>query len=77
MELGAEQSKRRKLTNAVVEAQGAAGMSMHGEKLKRLVSVTCGVPVEEVPSLTPELLEELQDSKMDIGAELALAAEVA
>ena len=77
LELGAEQSKRRKLTNAVVEAQGAAGMSMHGEKLKRLVSVTCGVPVEEVPSLTPELLEELQESKVDIGSELALAAEVA
>ena len=77
LELGAEQSKRRKLTNTVVEAQGAAGMSVHGEKLKRLVSVTCGVLVEEVPALAPELLEELQESKMDIGSELALAAEVA
>ena len=75
LELGAEQSKRRKLTNTVVEAQGAAGMSVHGEKLKRLVSVTCGVLVEEVPALAPELLEELQESKMDIGSELVLAAE--
>lgn len=77
LELGAEQSKRRKLTNAVVEAQGAAGMSVHGEKLVRLVSATCGVLVDEVPALAPELLEELQEAKMDIGSELALAAGVA
>ena len=77
LELGAEQSKRRRLTNAVVEGQGAAGMSVQGEKLKRLVSATCGVLVEEVTALAPELLEELQESKMDIGSELALAAEVA
>ena len=71
LELADEQRKRRKLTTAVVAAQGAAGMSQHGEKLKRLVSATCGVPVDEVPSLTPDLLEELQESKMEIGSEMS------
>ena len=67
--LAAEQKKRRKLTNDVVIAQGAAGMSTHGEKLKRLVSQTCGVPAEEVPALAPELLDELQQSKTENGSD--------
>ena len=70
LELAEQQQKRRKLTNAVIAAQAAAGMSPHGEKLKRLVSVTCGVPVDEVPSLVPDLLEELQESKMELGSEM-------
>ena len=45
-------------------------MSQHGEKLKRLVSTTCGVPVDEVSSFTPDLLEELQESKVEIGSEM-------
>ena len=71
--LATEQSKRRKLTNAIVTAQGAAGMSQHGEKLKQLVSRTCGVPAEEVPELAPELLDELQQSKMEVGSEIQIA----
>lgn len=67
LELAAEQSKRRKLTASVVEAQASAGMSHTGEALKRLVSVTMGVPREDVMELVPELLEELEQSKMDVG----------
>ena len=74
LELADEQRKRIKLTNAVVQAQAAAGMSQHGEKLKRLVSGTCGVPTDEVPGLVPELLEELQESKMEMGSDVGAAA---
>lgn len=70
LELGGEQIKRRKLTSMLVEAQGAAGMSQHGEKLKNLVSLVCGVPIDEVSGLVPELLEELQESKMELGSEV-------
>lgn len=69
--LAEQQNKRRKLTSAVVMAQGAAGMSAHGETLKQVVSRTCGVPINDVSALTPELLEELQQSKMDVGQEVA------
>ena len=74
IELIGEQSKRRKLTATVAEAQGSAGMSQHGEALKRLVSVTCAVSAEEVPHLVPELLEELQQEKIGIGSEVAAFA---
>ena len=72
--LAEQQDKRRELTRAVVVAQGAAGMSGHGETLKRIVSSTCGVAMDEVPTLAPELLEELQQSKMDMGNEVAALA---
>ena len=74
LELGGEQIKRRKLTSVLVEAQGGAGMSLHGEKLKDLVSLVCGVPVDDVPGLAPELLEELQESKIEAGSELVVMA---
>lgn len=74
VELAAEQSKRRKLTAAVVEAQSSAGMSQVGESLKRLVSVTTGVPSEEVVELVPDLLEELEQAKMDVGPDLVAVA---
>ena len=65
LELAMEQDKRRKLTVAVVEAQGLAGMSQTGEALKNLVSKMVDVPVDQVPALVPELLEELEQAKMD------------
>ena len=68
------QNKRRKLTSAVVMAQGAAGMSGNGETLKQLVASTCGVPLDDVATLTPELLEEMQQSKMEVGNEVASMA---
>ena len=74
MALAAEQHKRRKLTSAVVDAEAAAGMSPNGEKCKTLISLTCGVPTEQVPELVPELLEELQASKMEVGNEVAVMA---
>ena len=69
--LAEQQNKRRKLTSSVVMAQGAAGMSGNGEALKRLVSETLGVPIDDVSALAPELLVELQQSKMDVGSEVA------
>ena len=72
--LAEQQNKRRKLTSDVVLAQGAAGMSGNGETLKQLVSNTLGVPIDDVPTLAPELLVELQQSKMDVGNEVATLA---
>ena len=72
--LAEQQDKRRRLTSAVVVAQGAAGMSGHGETLKQLVSSTCGVPIDDVSTLAPELLEELQQSKMEVGNEVTALA---
>ena len=72
--LAEQQNKRRKLTSDVVVAQGAAGMSGNGETLKQIVSSTCGVPIDDVSTLAPELLEELQQSKMDVGNEVAALA---
>ena len=66
-ELATEQSKRRNLTMAVVEAQGLAGMSQTGEALKNLVSNMVDVPIDQVPVLIPELLEELEQAKMEVG----------
>lgn len=67
VKLAEQQSKRRRLTSDVVIAQGAAGMSGNGEILKRIVSNTCGIPSDDVSTLAPELLEEIQQSKMDVG----------
>ena len=72
--LAEQQNKRRKLTSSVVMAQAAAGMSGNGETLKQMVSSTCGVPIDDVSALAPELLEELQQSKMDVGNEVAALA---
>lgn len=72
--LAEQQIKRRKLTSAVVLAQGAAGMSGHGETLKQLVSSTCGVSIDDVSALASELLEELQQSKMEVGIEVSALA---
>ena len=77
LELSVEQSKRRRLTNAVVEAQGAAGMSVHGEKMKRLISDSCIIPIDDVAGLTPQLLEALEETKTEIRSERAVVANVA
>ena len=66
LELASEQDKRRKLTTAVVEAQGLAGMGGTGEALKRLVSSMVELPIDQIPVLIPELLEELEQAKMDV-----------
>lgn len=63
------QTERRRLTSDVVIAQGAAGMSGNGEALKQIVSNTCAIPIDDVSTLAPELLEEIQQSKMDVGNE--------
>ena len=68
LELATEQKRRRKLTAAVVEAQGLAGMSQTGEALKNLVSSMVDVPIDQVPVLIPELLEELEQAKTEVGA---------
>ena len=72
--LAEQQSKRRKLTSSVVIAQGAAGMSEKGEALKQIVSTTLGFPIDDIPAMAPELLREVQQSKMDVGNEVAALA---
>ena len=72
--LAEQQSKRRKLTSSVVLAQGAAGMSEKGEALKQIVSTTLGFPIDDVPTMAPELLREVQQSKMDVGNEVSALA---
>ena len=72
--LAEQQSKRRKLTSSVVIAQGAAGMSEKGEALKQIISTTCGLPIDDVPALAPDLLREVQQSKMDVGNEVSALA---
>ena len=59
-DLHTEQTHRRDLTRLVAEAQASAGMSPAGHECKRLVSSSTGVPVEEVPGVTPDLLEQLE-----------------
>ena len=72
----AEQGKRRKLTTTVATAEAAAGMSAYGEDLKQLISRTCGIPTEDVASVAPEMLDELQESKMDAVSNGILAGAV-
>lgn len=73
-ELATEQRKRRKLTTLIVEAQGSAGMSQTGEALKRLISSTTAIPIDQVGHIVPELLEELEQSKLDFAAEMVAVA---
>ena len=67
-DLRAEQMRRRDLTKIVAQAQANAGMSQIGEDCKRLVSSSTGIPIEEVPGVTAELLEQLQMSKKEVAA---------
>lgn len=64
-DLAQMQSQRKSLANAVVQAQATAGMSEKGESYIRLISSATGIPTDEVPAMMPELLEELELSKMD------------
>lgn len=64
-DLAAEQDKRQRLVKTVVQAQATAGMSEKGERLKTLIATIILVPEDEVVGLVPELLEELELSKMD------------
>ena len=70
--LAQEQNKRRKFTTTEAAAQSAAGMGQNGGQLKTIVSQVCDIPEPEVPSLTPDLLEELQQSKTVLGEELVV-----
>ncbi|KAL9635160.1 MAG: hypothetical protein Q9164_003643 [Protoblastenia rupestris] len=73
--LAAEQNKRRKLTTAVVEARALAGMGPQGEAMKQLVSVTMGVPKDEVTvHLVNDLWEELEGSKAEVERDVAVSA---
>ena len=65
MELAALQTKRRKLTHVVVDAQASAGMSETGEALKDLVASLMGKPRDQIADWLPGILEELEPSKMD------------
>ncbi|KAL6715413.1 Transcription factor mbp1 [Lecanora helva] len=60
-----EQEKRRRLTYELVEAEMNAGMSPQGQKYKRLVATILGIPEEDVAGVIPEILEVLQQDKID------------
>ena len=64
-DLAAEQDKRQQLVKTVVQAQATAGMSEKGERLKTLIATIIEVPEDKVVGLVPELLKELELSKMD------------
>lgn len=64
-ELAAEQQRRKELVKTVVQATATAGMSAKGESCKELIASLTGVSEEEVVGLVPELLEELEMSRMD------------
>lgn len=63
--LAAEQIRRRELSRQVVQAQALAGMTEQGEEYKKLIARCLGVPVADVPALTPEILGELEMGKGD------------
>ena len=65
-DLRAQQMKRRELTKLVAQAQANAGMSQTGHDCMRLVSSSTGIPVEEVPGVTAELLDQLEMSKGEV-----------
>ena len=66
LELAAAQKKRRKLTNMLIDAQAAAGMTKQGQNLKILIASMIGVSVDQVVSVVPEVLEELEHDKLDL-----------
>ncbi len=67
-DLQAAQVRRRELTRLVAQAQANSGMSQTGHDCKRLVSSSTGIPVEEVPGMTSELLDQLEMSKGEVDA---------
>ncbi len=60
-----EQVTRVALVKEVVQHMGSAGMSEKGNDFKRLISNAIGVNEDEVEDMIPELLEELELSKME------------
>ena len=62
-----EQEKRRGLTREIIRCQGDAGISERGEQLMRLVTAALGVSLQEIPSVLPEVLEELEMAKNERG----------
>ena len=70
VELSAEQERRKRLVETVVQAQAEAGMSEKGESCKELIASLTGVAREDVGGLVPELLEELEMARMDGGGKM-------
>ena len=74
IDLAYEQDRRRRLTAENVDAKSLAGMSSNGDALKRLVATATNVPIEQVVDVASDLLEALQSSKTDLGAEIPVGA---
>jgi len=72
MHLAAEQEGRKESVMAVVHAQATAGMSDKGESCKELIASLTGVSHEDVVGLVPELLEELEMARMDVGGKVGI-----
>ena len=58
--LSTVQKQRRELTKEVVRCQGDEGMTEAGEGLVRLLATAIGVPVQSIPGLADDVLEELE-----------------
>ena len=65
--LAAQQTLRKQLASEVVQAQASAGMSEKGKDYTRLIASAMGVRAEEVEGFVPDILEELELSKMEDG----------
>ena len=63
--LSQEKFMRERLTREVVHGRGEAGMSVKGEEYTRLIAGAMGVREEEVSTVVPEVLEELELAKSD------------
>lgn len=70
-----EQSTRVALVKEVVQNMASAGMSDKGNEYKNLISMAIGVGDEEVENMVPDLLEELEMSKMEDVGGSAVGAE--
>jgi len=62
-----EQCTRVALVKEVVQNMASAGMSDKGNEFKRLIATAMGVGEEEVEKMVPDLLEELEMSKLEDG----------
>ena len=67
LQLWEEQSRRRELTKEAVRCLANEGMSETGEQCRRLMTITLGVPAQDLPGMVDDVLEELEMARNDDG----------
>ena len=63
--LASEQVRRRHLLAEIVRGKANEGMTSRGEQFMKLIADSMGVDEAEVPDLLPDVLEVLEDGKVD------------